>query len=548
VTQKQVPKRPNLFSWPWRLDVVWLVAPIVAVLLRALLYPIAPNDYWWPLVHGRIFAVAGEITRTNLFLYTLPVDLEFLNQPWLAQWWLYEIHQMFGGLGSLCVNAGLLVGAVICLMAVALRRGAGVYALFAVASISGVLGSSVAVVRTQMFAYPCFVFLLFFLCFAPSSSRRRIWIAALAVVVAAWTNLHGTYILAPVCVAAAGFGAVVEERYRSGVFSREALLFWGFSGAVALLACGANPKGFALFYYVLLISSHGSSNTTEWMALELATAKGLFFYLFVIAAFAICIWRRHRIEWAQWCVFIVLAVIALRAQRGLLWWAWYLIILIPPALSRPPAETQEEAVTVSHLEGIVHVVFVVAFLAVPFLCIPGGPISDYVEDNQLILERRHPGTAFRAFNQKNPIELVDGLRRYGYTGRIFHSQEVGGLLQWSLTDAGNRPAVAFVDQRFGMISNDVWNDYFVIEGVQRGAAGLLEKYGIGTLVISTEEQSELIKRIQESARWVRVAGQFDYHVFMIRGEVPDGWPSTAEGRAAKEKSARGREERQIDQP
>ncbi len=82
------------FAWPLSLDAVWLISPVFLVAAAAVLSPVWPHDYFWPLVQGRACVQLGAIPTENAFLFTLPAEAPFFDQPWLAQ------LAMFGAQGA----------------------------------------------------------------------------------------------------------------------------------------------------------------------------------------------------------------------------------------------------------------------------------------------------------------------------------------------------------------------------------------------------------------------------------------------------------------
>ncbi len=92
---------------------IWLLLPLVGVIIAATLEPIPPHDYWWHLVMGREIASTGVVPSSNLFLYTLPQSLPFVDQPWLAQWILYQVHHVAGYAGGVLLRNFLVLAAVV---------------------------------------------------------------------------------------------------------------------------------------------------------------------------------------------------------------------------------------------------------------------------------------------------------------------------------------------------------------------------------------------------------------------------------------------------
>jgi hypothetical protein len=62
----------------------------------------------------------------------------------------------------------------------------------------------------------------------------------------------------------------------------------------------------------------------------------------------------------------------------------------------------------------------------------------------------------------------------------------------------------FVDSRIELFSEQVWMDYLNISNANGNWDGLLDKYGVNSLMLSSTEQSLLIKAIDASPSWYMI--------------------------------------------
>ena len=198
------------FRWPPSIDAVWIAMPLFVVAVRTLLQPIPPEDYWWHLAMGRLID-GGALPTTNMFLYTLPVDAPFYDQPWLAQWVMYLVARGGGHVATVGLHTALLVGTWSYLVRHALTRGAIPIVVGIAAALAHYVAASTLVPRTQMFAYPCFVAVVVVLLASADGrcGRARLWVTV-GVATLVWANVHGSFVLAPILVAAVMGGAILE--------------------------------------------------------------------------------------------------------------------------------------------------------------------------------------------------------------------------------------------------------------------------------------------------------------------------------------------------
>ncbi|MFB6263754.1 MAG: hypothetical protein ABEL76_09050, partial [Bradymonadaceae bacterium] len=254
-----------MIRWPLPLAAVWVSFPVVGVLLSISFTPIAPYDYWWHLAMGRMTAATGTVPSSNLFLYTLPVDAPFLNQPWLGQLALYEVFRTWGHWGPYLLRNLIAGGTWIGLAAAAVDRSpdprvaGGV--LLAVGGLSGIVFG----VRTRMFALPLYVATLAVTVAVADGRWSARWLWSLVPVTAVWSNLHGSFALAPALVAAIGGSRVVEEAI-AGELEADLVRTWGGPGAAVALAGMANPHGWRAYEYVVELTFFSAipSTVSEW--------------------------------------------------------------------------------------------------------------------------------------------------------------------------------------------------------------------------------------------------------------------------------------------
>jgi len=131
---------------------IWFLLPLVGVIIAATLEPIPPHDYWWHLVMGREIASTGVVPSSNLFLYTLPQSLPFVDQPWLAQWILYQVHGAAGYAGGVLLRNFLVVMSWGVALHAMWKRAPNPMVVGATALVLILLTVPVLTVRTRIFA------------------------------------------------------------------------------------------------------------------------------------------------------------------------------------------------------------------------------------------------------------------------------------------------------------------------------------------------------------------------------------------------------------
>jgi hypothetical protein len=499
-------------SWPFSLDAVWLLAPALALSAIALLSPVRPHDYFWALVQGRTTWQLGSVAEHNAFLYTIPETALFVNQAWLGQLFLYGGYGLGGHTFNLVLLALLLAASLSIAMDGALQRGARPTHVALVALVSLPLLALGSGVRTQMFAYPCFVLLLRFVLL----EARRLAPRPLAVVLVAtllWANAHGSFVLAPaIILARAAVGVWTAPRETRARTARE----HGLELALVLATTCLNPRGPLVYGYALgLPLAMGvleDTDVNEWRALSPLSPFGMAVIAGMLAGMLLGVRRRGRVNLAALGVFLACSALCLVSQRFLAW-AALSAVLVLPVLTRSEREVPAgERGGVAGLNAALIGAMVLGVLA----SLPGAPLF------QRFAPCAHlPYPDARVLGKETPLRLAERLAREGAAGRIFHDQAAGGLLEWTLARSGPK-AVAFVDQRFEIVPREIWAQYFTVASAGPGWEALLDRYGIGTLLIDQERQHRLVNAVERDREWRLVARELSYRLYVRSPAKPPG--------------------------
>lgn len=243
-------------------------ASVVLPTLLDLGRPIASDDTWIHLAHGRAFRAAGPWLEGDPFLHTSA-------GPPLPSAWLYDVASF-----SLVELAGFQALRVVH-VAVALACVALVWSIAARAGRSGLLAAPVCVVFVELAAYrlvqarPHLVTILLTLCIyrlivEPRRPPGAARVAVASAIAAAMANLHAGFLMGPIVVAAAIAGLLVE-RVLGGDASGEGLARIRrlvLALGCILLATLLNPSGLAP--HLAYFSAGGSTPGLEMVADEWA--------------------------------------------------------------------------------------------------------------------------------------------------------------------------------------------------------------------------------------------------------------------------------------
>ena len=495
---------------------VWLILPIVGALVAASLEPIPPHDYWWHLVFGREVA-AGTIPTSNQFLYTLDASLPFLDQPWLGQLLMYQMHTLGGhAAGVLLRNLLLLIAICIALHAMWLRArepmACGITALVCV-----MLTVPVLAVRTRMFAFVPYAVLLWTIMYAAEHPKRA-WVLFVNVVTTAfWANVHGTFVLAPVLLSAVTASMFAEKVLGAREHDFRELLTWTGATVATGLSVALTPSGLEIYRYVLLLSvtSNVSSSVSEWQPPSPAEPIGQLFIVVLTASVVLLALEHKRLRMYEALIFAAGTVLAAGAVRSLFWFALAAaLVLAAPVARRFRLSTSGDGRPVN--------LAIMAIVALAGLAVQPGVLHRQVVGVVTEGLTRRGGDGASLLGYENATAALEQIQRRTPDARIFHDQTLGGMIEWYLARPDHQQ-VAFVDQRMEMITEKVWDDYFEVMSGE-GWREVLDHWDVEVVVVRADEQWTLIQRLMFAPEWSLVFVD-EVHVVFVRGDAATRWRS-----------------------
>jgi hypothetical protein len=322
----------------WRARTVAAHGPevLVAVGLMAIaagLLHVLPDaieqDTWLGLVDGRLVAQHGIPHHDTLtaFAHGRP----WVDQQWLAQLWMYWLYRV-GGMALLgVVNVGLVTSAILAAIVASRRLGASTGSVIRVLPLAAVGVVASLEVRTQPYAYPLAVAVMFLLAADSRRPSRTVYLCLPLLIL--WANVHGSATLGAGLVVLRGLTSLWERR-RALVREPRA---WrhGLGLIVAAPLCLlVTPYGTAVvsYYRATLLGGNLSRFVTEWQPVTTLPVVAVPF--FVLAAIALWSLGRHagRTTVFERCALVVLAAGAIIALRNVVWFSLATLIVLPVSI------------------------------------------------------------------------------------------------------------------------------------------------------------------------------------------------------------------------
>jgi len=279
---------PPLHARPAARERAWprTAAPWLAGLLAYAVVAVAPQvlndgDSWWHVTAGGWMLDHRRVLVADVFSYT------FAGRPWHAHEWLAEalmaaVFRADGWSGVVLLYAAA-AGSAAAILARQLGRDLGGLALALVLLLAlGCMAPSL-LARPHLLALPLLAAWTAGLVQARDAGRAPP--LPLALVMAAWANLHGGYVLGLALIGPFALEALVEAPPALRVSTARA---WTAFAAASLAACLVTPFGLAgLIFPFKLLGLSSLAGVGEWRPadfsrpgpLEIALLGGLFVLL-----------------------------------------------------------------------------------------------------------------------------------------------------------------------------------------------------------------------------------------------------------------------------
>lgn len=477
-----------------RLAEVWALAAVLLPTAIAGAAPLSSVDLTYHLRIGQLILRQGAIPRTDPLTFTA-AGMPWVDQQWGAQLVLWGAWRGGGWLGLATLRA-VLVGTTLALVLAACRAaGARVRTAALLTLGAGVATLGGLQLRPQLFGLVLFAAILA-LVEGRRDRRRRLWWAV--PIAAAWANLHGSFVLAPVVVGLAW----LEDAAARRPGHRRTLAVAAAVGLATLV----NPFGIGVWAYALdLVRTPVIAETVvEWQRPTLGTYSGVLFFVSVAGVVVVLLRRRRSLGWPVLVRLGVFLAIGLSALRGVFWWA----LVAPVSIARLWPERGEgprggldrrgpqEAREVPALNlGIAAALVAVVLLSLV-------PFASRGRDE------RPPGRVLSFA----PIRVTEAAARHLDPGdRLFAAQRWGSWFEFALPE---NPVA--VDSRFEVIPDTAWRDLRTVSLALEGWQDVLARWDVRVLALAPEEQAKLIRTIRGDPGW-RLVHEDEDGVVLVRG-------------------------------
>lgn len=420
------------------IPVVLLVFAVVAILKASIYHPsyIVGNDLFWHIEYGKYFISHRALPAGDWLTWT-SADKPYQITQWLGEL-LLTIPVYWGGSQALSITVAL-VG---CLTLFFSWRTAALYIENSVLALGAALFTLFPLftlnARPQLFGFAAFAALVLVL--ITWFVRKERWtLFAMPLIMVIWVNVHGSFIVGVLYIAALGGGAWLatfaelrgEGRFVQSVRVHGPLAIASFA---AIFAALINPYGWRAFESVVMIAQLETTRSdviAEWAATSMTTMHGVSFFAIFFCILFSMVMAKERPDWKTVMAFIGTAYFGLSADRQTV----FALIAMVPFLASSLKSSALEALFDQKID--VRTTPLKALLVLALGLAAGWLVHAGIEKHiQKNFSEIYPEKAM-AFLDQNNIQ-----------GKLFNKIEFGGYIE----SIGRKP---FIDGRLDLFGDEM---------------------------------------------------------------------------------------------
>lgn len=456
------------------------------------LIPLPPNDFWWHLKIGEIIYTQGNIPATNMFSWTIDLQSPFTYGAWLGELLLFFFYKV-GGVFLLTFIRSLLILITYWFVGYEsfLRNNSWRLSSLTIALL-GIMTLNNLAIRPQIFTWLIFVAFFYLLSRFIEGSIQPKALFLLPVLMLAWVNIHGSFILGGILIGIFLVGELILRLFDPVYSLGWQNIKWLFIiGCLTGLAMFANPNGPGIFGYVVdLMTDRPSQNLImEWQSPTPTGIQNTTFFISILLLIAAAVYSRAKMTITEILLAISFIWLAWSGQRYVIWYG----ITVLPILSKLLSQLPIRMPSLTPSKNLLNVVIILIMFAPTIAVLPWFvnrfPLPPAYWE---IVYRYSP--AGPLLSTATPIGAADYLSTHP-GGRLFNEMGYGSYLIWALPDE-----FVFIDPRVELYPFEQWEDYRRIsDGVRYNE--LLSKYDANRLLLDKQLQSQLAVQLPGDHTW-----------------------------------------------
>lgn len=447
---------------------------MLIVLTFAVIQPLIPNDFFPYLRIGEEVLRTGKVPSTEFMTYT-NVGKPALYFYWLPSLILLGIYRL-GGLPLTSLFSLICIGSFFFLLWECLKELKITSLTSAVIlSLISLIAASYFPTRPQILAFPLFGISLLLILRWQHGKMQWLWLLPLIALL--WANIHGSFIvLFFMLIPAVIFGA--GDRKRLFIFT-----------ILSLLATFVNVYGLRLWSNMFSVVGNLSNQRfgMEWKPLaNQGWQANILFALILLLPLLVAITKPH-IHWLYWIWFVGFGWMALSSIRYVIWFLPILAILLCALLDPIVQKVGQNSQRFTNRP--LNIALGICLMLFPLILLPGIRETWWQKSPPMTNEETPLKAA--AWLKGNP-ELPDHL----WADFSFSTYLTYALPERKL----------FSTNRIEDLSTEQIEDYFAISSARYDWESILARYDIRLLMVSIQDQPDLIQAASASPHWQQVYG------------------------------------------
>ena len=411
---------------------------------------IADTDFYWHLTYGQWISDHMAIPAVDSFSWS------FAGQPYQLTQWLGEalmgIAYQQAGLDGTKFLSVLLAAVTIGFAWLAARRFVHPAAAFGLAVMCNLV-QIVTPMRPQLFSFALLA-IATYMVVSFLDTRRARYLSAYPLMMAAWVNLHGGFIVGLILIGLMATGLTAEAMLSRRVKEdlRILVMTWLMVGA-SLLATLLNPYGIKAILTVVMIGGLRSSSViSEWMPVNLTTELGWFYLLNLVPFVALMVISGCRPRLTHGLIATFFLIFGVMANRQVAMCAAVMAPLTAALLSRTP-----------------HYAKMLSTMADPSRPVLYSAIVALLFGSYPAIAAMGNGTWAATMNLQYPIKATDFLEQNGLTDRLMSDTLEASYLI-------HRRVPVFVDGRMDLYRDQHFFEWYLASRAAPGWENVLEKH------------------------------------------------------------------------
>jgi hypothetical protein len=449
---------------------------------------LADPDIYMHIAAGRWIIAHAAVPHADIFSHSMR-GIPWVPHEWLSEVMIAYLYDHAGWAGLVVLTALALALAMAILTRALLAYLAPAYALIGATTAWGMCFPHL-LARPHVLAYPLLV--VWVAALVTARCKDRAPSPYLALLIALWANLHGSFVFGLVLAALFAGEALFEAQ--DWTAARRAVSGWGLFGLLSVVAAFATPNGISgvLLPFQMNRMDFALSWITEWKSPDFQHSQPIEAWLMLALLGALTLGVRLPIT--RIVMLLVLLHMALQHLRHGELLGLATPLLVAPALAPqlPRSAAAFAIVLLNRRRGSLMLPAAAGVAAVvgAFVLAAGA--------TALRVGVRH------ATDRITPSAALAAARQHQVTGPVFNDFNFGGFLIFS----GVAP---FIDGRADMYGDEFVRRYAKREELPR----LLSQYGISWTLLGADHPSVLL--LDHMAGWRRLYSD-PIAVIHVRGD------------------------------